>query len=71
MKSPAAARTLAAHFGFILKFLFYLSVMLAVIPLAGRIIGGSWRAAWRYAGDWSRSVAIVLVIGGLAILLSA
>lgn len=28
--------------------------MLAVVPLAGFLVSGSWRAAWRYTRDWLR-----------------
>lgn len=40
--------------GQFLKFIGYLAIMLAIVPLAGFLVTGSWRSAWRYAKDWGR-----------------
>lgn len=46
----------------------YLLVMLAVVPLAGFVVTGSWRAALRYSGVWFKCVAIMAAAGGLLVM---
>lgn len=56
----------------ILKFLGYLSVMLATVPLFGLLVTGSPKQAWRYTKQWAVVVGIMvaagLLIGGIALL---
>jgi hypothetical protein len=51
-RPPAAARTLAAHFGFmmhqLLLFLLAIVALLATVPLFGALVLGSWRSAIAY-----------------------
>jgi len=37
--------------------------MLAVVPLAGLCVTGSWRSAWRYTLAWGRAVGILVLLG--------
>jgi hypothetical protein len=53
-----------------LRALPYLLVMLAVVPVFGLMVSGSWRAAWRYTKDWLRSIAILLALGAIGILIA-
>jgi hypothetical protein len=43
-----------------LQFLGYVAVMLAVVPLYGFLVSGSWRAAWRYTKDWGRVMGLII-----------
>lgn len=51
-----------------LQFLGYLAIMLAVVPLAGLCVTGSWKQAWRYTLAWGRAVGI-LVLAALVVFL--
>lgn len=46
-----------------LKFIGYLAVMLAVVPLAGFAVTGSWRQAWRYTMAWARVMLWTIAAG--------
>jgi hypothetical protein len=41
----------------------YVCALLLIVPLAGLLVTGSWRGAWRYARDWSRVMALTVAIG--------
>jgi hypothetical protein len=43
-----------------LEFLAYVVAMLAVVPLWGFLVSGSWRAGWRYFKDWGRVMGIII-----------
>jgi hypothetical protein len=53
-----------------MSFLLYLLIMLAVVPLAGYAVSGSWWMAWRYCLDFARvmlwTVAAGLLVSQLA-----
>jgi hypothetical protein len=51
-----------------LKALPYLLVMAAVVPLAGFVVTGSWRAALRYSATWLKCVAVMALAGGLLVM---
>ena len=44
-----------------LRFLGYMAVLLAVVPLAGFCVTGSWRHAWRYTRDWLRVMLGIVI----------
>lgn len=35
--------------------------MLAVVPLAGLCVTGSWKQAWRYTLAWGRAVGVLVL----------
>ena len=45
-----------------LKFLGYVAVMLAVVPLVGLMVSGSRKAAWQYTKDWFRSIGLIALV---------
>lgn len=49
----------------VLIFVGALAVMLAVVPLAGFAVTGSWKHALRYARAWGTSIAILVAAGML------
>lgn len=68
-RPPEAALTAVAHCGFIamIQALPYLLAILAVVPLVGFMVTGSWRLARRYCRAWARSITILLVVGAIMI----
>lgn len=48
-----------------LKALPYVVAMLAIVPLAGFCVTGSWKQAWRYTRDWLRVMAILAAAAGV------
>lgn len=52
-----------------LEFLGYMAVMLAWVPLAGLLAGGSWRNAKAYTLAWAKAIgwlfAAALLIGAI------
>lgn len=48
-----------------LKFCGYLAVMLAIVPLAGFCVSGSWRAAWHYTKGWLQVMGIMIALAGV------
>jgi hypothetical protein len=75
-RSPAAARTAVAHFGFIamiqlLKFLGYLAVLLSIVPIVGLCVTGSVRQAWRYTRDWSRVMLGTVLVAAIVFIVVA
>jgi uncharacterized membrane protein len=55
--------------GQFLKFLGYLAVLLAIVPLAGMAVTGSWRQAWRYSRDWARVILWTIIAAAVLFLL--
>jgi hypothetical protein len=51
-----------------LKFVGFLAVLLAVVPLAGFAVTGSWRMALRYALDWLRVMAWTIIAAAVVLL---
>lgn len=47
--------------GQFLKFAGYLAVLLAVVPLAGLAVTGSWKQALRYTRAWGRVMLWTIV----------
>lgn len=50
---------------YFLKFCGYAAVMLAIIPLAGLCVSGSWRGAWQYAKAWGRVMLITFAVAAV------
>lgn len=48
-------------FLYLLKFLGYELMLLAVVPLAGLCVTGSWRHAWAYTKIWLRTVGFMVL----------
>jgi hypothetical protein len=46
-----------------LTFAGYLLVLLAVVPLAGFLVTGSARQAWRYTRQWLQVIGITVAAG--------
>jgi hypothetical protein len=55
--------------GQFLKFLGFLAVLLAVVPLAGLCATGSWRLAWRFTQDWARVIGWMILVAAVVFLL--
>jgi hypothetical protein len=51
-----------------LKFMGYLAVLLAVVPLAGFAVTGSWRQALRYTAAWARVMLWTIVVAAVLFL---
>lgn len=43
--------------------------MLAIVPLAGLCVTGSWKHAWRYTKDWLRAIGILCAVAAVLWLL--
>lgn len=52
-----------------LQFLGYLAIMLAIVPLAGLCMTGSWRQAWQYTRMWLTVVGSMALAGFVLFLL--
>ena len=64
-RPPAAARTFAAHLGFMKRYLVItlcIGAMFSVLVLAGLGAAGSWRGAWRYVRMWFFQVGILVAV---------
>jgi hypothetical protein len=47
----------------VLKFVGYMLVLLATVPLSGFLVTGSPKQAWAFTKRWARAVTFLAVIG--------
>ena len=49
----------------VIRFLGYLLILLAVVPISGLLTFGSWRQAIEYTKAWGRAIGWLLLAAGV------